>query len=251
MQIPLVKWLDVRENWLCIPSRQIGHFTVWHFLAVFTTLSCYSIKYVQNVNELLVIKCRPMVSILVQNASCAQWSTFTLCFCHFFMPKWYAKIHSVAKCILIRIVNANAKATIYAKKSKALLWNFSNELWWSWLYFWYLLDCPCLKSSRKSHHDFFLQELDNVRINSNLNVVGLTKVDNYLTMSRSSMRMKHYRPMSADFTKSSSNSSALSNVFGLAQDANRDGNKSGVLLINCKFLHFKTNWQESEHSHVL
>jgi len=54
-------------------------------------------------------------------------------------------------------------------------------------------------------------------------------------MSRSSMRMKHYRPISADFTKTnSSSSSTLSNVFGLNQEQNRDSNKSGVLLINYK-----------------
>ena len=56
-------------------------------------------------------------------------------------------------------------------------------------------------------------------------------------MSRSSMRMKHYRPMSADFTKSnisSGSSRPLAQVFGLNQDVHRDSNKSGVLLINCK-----------------
>jgi len=51
------------------------------------------------------------------------------------------------------------------------------------------------------------------------------------------MRMKHYRPISADFTKTNSSSagSTLSNVFGLNQEQNRDSNKSGgVLLINYK-----------------
>ena len=53
-------------------------------------------------------------------------------------------------------------------------------------------------------------------------------------MSRASIRMKQYRPVSADFTKVGS---GLSAVFGLNQETNDDKTSSGsngVLLINCK-----------------
>ena len=54
-------------------------------------------------------------------------------------------------------------------------------------------------------------------------------------MSRSSLRMKQYRPVSADFSKVGN---GLSSVFGLHQESN-DGKTSngsnGVLLINCKY----------------
>jgi hypothetical protein len=54
-------------------------------------------------------------------------------------------------------------------------------------------------------------------------------------MSRASMRMKQYRPMSADFSKVST----LSSVFGLSQDNNGKPNgTNGVFLINCKPLTF-------------
>ena len=51
-------------------------------------------------------------------------------------------------------------------------------------------------------------------------------------MSRASMRMKQYRPMSADFSKVST----LSSVFGLNQEPSKPNSSNGVLLINCKFV---------------
>ena len=51
-------------------------------------------------------------------------------------------------------------------------------------------------------------------------------------MSRASIRMKQYRPVSADFTKVGS---GLSAVFGLNQENNDDktsNGSNGVLLIN-------------------
>ena len=56
------------------------------------------------------------------------------------------------------------------------------------------------------------------------------RFDKNLTMSRSSLRIKNYRPMSADFTGKNDKQS----IFGsINQDQNQD-KKSGVLLINCK-----------------
>ena len=55
-------------------------------------------------------------------------------------------------------------------------------------------------------------------------------------MSRSSLRLKQYRPMSADFAKK-----PLSSVFGMNGDSGDKTSDSndGVLLINCKsFSHF-------------
>ena len=49
------------------------------------------------------------------------------------------------------------------------------------------------------------------------------------------MRMKQYRPVSADFTKVGT---GLSAVFGLNQESNEGKSQSssnGVLLINCKY----------------
>ena len=58
-------------------------------------------------------------------------------------------------------------------------------------------------------------------------------------MSRASMRMKQYRPMSADFSKVGT----LSSVFGLNPEQNKGNSSNGVLLINCKshFLIYRQN----------
>ena len=54
-------------------------------------------------------------------------------------------------------------------------------------------------------------------------------------MSRASLRMKQYRPVSADFSKVGT---GLSAVFGLNQETNEkksSNGSNGVLLINCKY----------------
>ena len=59
-------------------------------------------------------------------------------------------------------------------------------------------------------------------------------------MSRASIRMKQYRPVSADFSKVGS---GLSAVFGLNQESNDDktsNGSNGVLLINCKYNFYKS-----------
>ena len=53
-------------------------------------------------------------------------------------------------------------------------------------------------------------------------------------MSRASLRMKQYRPMSADFSKMSS----LSSVFGLQEANGKQNGSNGVFLINCEFFFF-------------
>ena len=55
-------------------------------------------------------------------------------------------------------------------------------------------------------------------------------------MSRASIRIKQYRPVSADFTKVGT---GLSAVFGLNQETNEEkspNGSNGVLLINCKYI---------------
>ena len=51
-------------------------------------------------------------------------------------------------------------------------------------------------------------------------------------MNRNSLRMKGYRPISADFTKAGT----LGSMFGINNDPNDKSSEknSGVLLINCK-----------------
>ena len=65
-------------------------------------------------------------------------------------------------------------------------------------------------------------------------LLSVLSSENYARMSRASIRMKQYRPVSADFTKVGT---GLSAVFGLNQESNDEkssNSSNGVLLINCK-----------------